>query len=147
MGEMTICGIGSDGVDSGRRCDRPNCVRCNGMTRSPQPPQTDENGAPVVPDDLRAEERHAFYARHVEVKGVALAVWVVPMMFTTRVMIGVPGSGFVDDMWCYDEPARAVIEAILWDPAVDREPNGWKRHPPTGRRRPGGDPDQEYVEP
>jgi hypothetical protein len=30
-----------------------------------------------------------------------------------------------------------------WD--GDGEPDGWSRHPPTGRRRPGGDPDKEYV--
>jgi len=27
------------------------------------------------------------------------------------------------------------------------EPQGWFRHPNSGRRRPGGDPSQEYVNP
>ena len=27
------------------------------------------------------------------------------------------------------------------------EPEGWMRHPSSGRRRPGGDPAQEHVRP
>lgn len=100
-----------------------------------------------VPEDLRAIGPHAYYAKHVEVEGVALAVWVVPMLFTTRVMIGEASSrATVDDMWCYHDPIRAIAAAVIWDPAVDKEPHGWHRHPPSGRRRPDGDPDQEYVE-
>ena len=28
---------------------------------------------------------------------------------------------------------------------IDHEPTGWMRNPKTGRRRPGGDPEREYI--
>jgi len=38
-----------------------------------------------------------------------------------------------------------VRELYRWDPTKEKEPKGWMREPKSGRRRPGGDPDQEYV--
>jgi hypothetical protein len=40
--------------------------------------------------------------------------------------------------------AVAALEA--WDPALELEPCGWFRHPKSGRRRPDGDPEQEYID-
>lgn len=37
----------------------------------------------------------------------------------------------------------AVAALIEWDGTG--EPEGWIRHPMTGRRRPGGDASKEYV--
>lgn len=37
-----ICGIVAKGYDSGRRCDRPECVRCNGMRRAASPSEEGE---------------------------------------------------------------------------------------------------------
>jgi len=34
-----------------------------------------------------------------------------------------------------------------WKPEVDPEPVGWHRETRTARRRPNGDPAQEYIEP
>lgn len=34
---------------------------------------------------------------------------------------------------------------MQWEPTETPEPEGWMRNPPTGRRRPGGDPTKEYV--
>lgn len=44
-------------------------------------------------------------------------------------------------------PAHAVARAALdrWDGRG--EPQGWHRHPASGRRRPDGDPAQEHVNP
>jgi len=39
-----------------------------------------------------------------------------------------------------------MVAFALWDPAVMPEPEGWFRHPHSGRRRPGGDASKEYVE-
>jgi len=41
----------------------------------------------------------------------------------------------------------AVAAAQAWDIALQPEPDGWMRHPISGRRRPGGDATQEYVYP
>jgi hypothetical protein len=43
----------------------------------------------------------------------------------------------------YDLVPTAVNAARRWD--GEGEPEGWVRHPVSGRRRPGGDPGQEYV--
>ena len=40
-------------------------------------------------------------------------------------------------------PEDAVAALKEWDGVG--EPKGWMRHPASGRRRPGGDPEQEYV--
>jgi len=32
-----------------------------------------------------------------------------------------------------------------WDPAKEQEPQGWMRHPFSGRWRPGGDASKEYI--
>jgi len=40
--------------------------------------------------------------------------------------------------------AAAVVAALSWT-EDEREPPGWMRHPKSGRRRPGGDPEKEYI--
>ncbi len=53
------------------------------------------------------------------------------------------------DRWCYATEGLALL--ALQDfperPPEGYEPDGWHRHPPTRRRRPGGDPALEYVDP
>jgi hypothetical protein len=58
-----------------------------------------------------------------------------------------PGFGVFDDTWNYDAAThRAGWRAALgWD--GHGEPEGWYRHPRSGRRRPGGDPEKEFVRP
>jgi len=41
--------------------------------------------------------------------------------------------------------AAAACRAAFEDWNGDGEPVGWTRHPPSGRRRPQGDPRHEYV--
>lgn len=98
----------------------------------------------AVPEHLLADEPNAYYAKDLP---AGLALWVVPMVVTTRIMIGVPGSGGVDDAWCYHTPGGAILAALAWDPETEKEPTGWHRHPHSGRRRTNGDPDQEYIAP
>jgi len=40
-----------------------------------------------------------------------------------------------------------VVSLALFDPEKMKEPEGWLRHKPTGRRRPGGDKEKEYIRP
>lgn len=92
--------------------------------------------------ELMAIEPTALYARRLHGD---MAIWVIPMMFTTRMVIGSATAQTYDDLWCFDDPETAVIQAVMWDPATEPEPNGWHRHPPSGRRRRDGDPTREYV--
>lgn len=52
------------------------------------------------------------------------------------------------DRWCYETEAlaRAALDAFPVQPGADYEPDGWHRHPKTGRRRPDGDATREYKE-
>lgn len=53
------------------------------------------------------------------------------------------------DRWCYAD--RDLAERSLHDfpenPGNDYEPDGWHRHPKSGRRRENGDQDMEYLNP
>lgn len=49
--------------------------------------------------------------------------------------------------YCYENYATALGAAAIWaDANWEGEPIGWHRHPDSGRRRPFGDPEREYVE-
>lgn len=75
---------------------------------------------------------------------------VLPMMFGNgRLTFTFADNRFYketyDGCWCYDSVARALEEQASWDGVG--EPTGWKREPSSGRRRPDGDPAQEYMQP
>lgn len=75
--------------------------------------------------------------------GTVLAVG--PMGFGNgRLYWDVHQDGYTD-FYCYDGLAAAEQSMLAFDPKAEHEPTGWKRHGSSGRRRPGGDPAQEYV--
>ena len=50
------------------------------------------------------------------------------------------------DRWCYVDEAAAQEALADWTSRnFEDEPKGWHRHPDTGRRRPDGDPKNEYI--
>jgi hypothetical protein len=51
-------------------------------------------------------------------------------------------SGY-EDRFCYATRAGAEAALLGWDGSG--EPEGWHRHPNTGRRREGGDPGKETI--
>lgn len=58
-------------------------------------------------------------------------------MFTTAIVMGNMDNDFgYEDRWCYHsyEDAQKALDA--WDGAG--EPDGWHRHPTSGRRRQNG---------
>lgn len=84
---------------------------------------------------------------HVRPIGDGLAIFLLPMAFgNVRVAIGVQGAPWYDDGWCYQAAQNdaAWRAALGWD--GEDEPEGWYRHPDTGRRRPDGDPAKEHVQ-
>jgi hypothetical protein len=72
-----------------------------------------------------------------------------PYAFTTAILVGRQGDVHTfEDRWCYHGRAVALAALDAWHAAgFAGEPLGWHRQPATGRRRPGGDPLLEFVEP
>lgn len=69
---------------------------------------------------------------------------VIPFIYTHAIV-----WGWIDepmeyaDRWCYHVPLVAVAAATVWD--GEGEPEGWHRHPRSGRRRENGDPATEEI--
>jgi hypothetical protein len=59
---------------------------------------------------------------------------VMPLMFTEAIIVGRLGDtrGY-ENRWCYHTRADAIAALKAWDGRG--EPQGWHRHPPSGRRR------------
>lgn len=58
---------------------------------------------------------------------------VVPRLFTAAIQVGTIGDMHcVDDHWCYTNILEAQAALDAWDGVG--EPDGWRRHPRTGRR-------------
>lgn len=76
-------------------------------------------------------------------------VAVTPLMWGMALITIGPGGkdydGGYDDCWEYQKLDDALLAFARWDGAPGTEPEGWYRHPASGRRRPGGDPAKEYV--
>jgi hypothetical protein len=70
---------------------------------------------------------------------------IYPQLFTHKLVVGLPGEPCYDDAWCYNTQSAALKAWATWDGAG--EPEGWHRHPASGRRRAGGDPATEVVRP
>jgi hypothetical protein len=70
---------------------------------------------------------------------------IMQFMFTDAIIVGRMGNfETYDDRWCY-ERGKADVALEGWDGTG--EPEGWHRHPDSGRRREKGDPATEYVNP
>jgi hypothetical protein len=72
---------------------------------------------------------------------------VAPMTFGKgRLCTGLTLLGY-EDGWCYASHEEAITALFAWDTDVSEEPEGWFRHPTSGRRRAGGDATTETVNP
>lgn len=78
--------------------------------------------------------------------GDGRALWVYRMNYTYKLVIGHIGSPAFDNSWCYKDLTTCLMNYVAWNPLEQAEPEGWVRHPHTGRRRfPDGDPATEEV--
>lgn len=77
--------------------------------------------------------------------GDGRAVWIYPLLYTHSICIGRINYPVYDDRWCYADRAKAEAALVAWNPLTQKEPEGWHRHPDSGRRRPDGDPTKEHV--
>lgn len=73
------------------------------------------------------------------------SVWLQRKMFTWAIVIGKTNDVCYDEHWCFTTLEVAKAQFHAWNPLETREPEGWIRHPLSGRRRTDGDPSQEYV--
>jgi hypothetical protein len=67
---------------------------------------------------------------------------ITPLMFTCAILSGIEDWGYTD-RWCYESYEKARAALYAWN--GEGEPQGWHRHPGTGRRREGGDPNKETI--
>ncbi len=78
-------------------------------------------------------------------------VAIMPLLYTSAIIIGRADDYMIgyEDRWCYaknPEHARQALREWLAR-GLEGEPDGWHRHPDSGRRRPDGDATKEYVNP
>lgn len=67
-------------------------------------------------------------------------------MFTHAIIVGCVGDVMrYDDRWCYGSYDKAKAALDAWDGTPGTEPDGWHRHPATGRRR--DEAGVEYINP
>lgn len=63
-------------------------------------------------------------------------VGIMPLMYTHAIIWGYTDTpNWFEDRWCYSDQGAALLEATRWDPNSQDEPEGWHRHPASGRRR------------
>jgi hypothetical protein len=73
---------------------------------------------------------------------------IYPMIYNARLVVSRSVSApEYDNAWCYATLVGAVKAMVEWNPDTELEPEGWIRHPGSGRRRPDGDKTREYVSP
>lgn len=78
--------------------------------------------------------------------GSGTYVAIIPFLYTCAIIVGdIEDESGYRDRWCYHDFPSALEAFERWD--GDGEPPGWHRHPSSGRRRPDGKPEREYVAP
>lgn len=78
--------------------------------------------------------------------GDGRSIWLVPQLFgNVLICIGPNDQELYSDQWQYQNISAAIVAFVSWLPDKQAEPDGWYRHPTSGRRRPDGDPAREYV--
>ena len=73
---------------------------------------------------------------------------VMPLLYTAAIIILQESEAehFYDDRWCYTSIEAAKQALAVWHQTPGAiEPEGWHRHPLSGRRRKLGDPLLEFI--
>ena len=83
--------------------------------------------------------------RHGKLIGTDSFACVMPLMFTAAIITGklTEMSVGYSNRWCYHSIAAATAALDAWNGTG--EPEGWHRHPNTGRRRDDGKTENEYI--
>lgn len=99
--------------------------------------QSDDVG--VSQETLAAADFFTYLIRdcgysHPRLLGEGRYACLVPFLYTSAIITGRIGDrvGY-DDRWCYSSHEEALSALDAW--SGSGEPEGWHRHPNTGRRR------------
>jgi hypothetical protein len=70
-------------------------------------------------------------------------------MYTTAIVRGAWYDEYgYEDRWCFKHGEHAFVALVTWAAEEFKdEPQGWHRHPISGRRRPEGNAELEYINP
>ena len=93
-------------------------------------------------EPLITEPDGALYRRELD-DGFEVTVWAMTYG-KGRLCYGRQESMTYEDAYCYPSHNKAIEAAKVWDGEGD-PPDGWTRHPMSGRRREDGDPEKETV--
>lgn len=91
-------------------------------------------------DDLPAGVRAHYHALKVLPDG--RIVGICPLLFHWTLHVDIDPTSY-RDRYCYQTQALAQAAFDAW--SGEGEPQGWHRHPHSGRRRPEGKPELEYI--
>ena len=69
---------------------------------------------------------------------------ILNLIYTCAIVSGLTKTGY-ENRWCYHDEISAIVALTNWDGEDGTEPDGWHRHPQSGRRRENGDASKEYV--
>jgi hypothetical protein len=114
--------------------------------------QTDTLTSEIATEDHAASPEALWVARlctanlytHPKIFADGRYACVAPFLFTHAILLGRIGEeSSYEDRWCYGTAEKAIQAIEAWDGTG--EPNGWHRHPLTGRRR--SQDGVEYINP
>lgn len=73
-------------------------------------------------------------------------IYLIPQLFNYRLAIGWTHEEDTscDDFYCYINQGTAIVAFYYWNGEGDPL-DGWIRHGKSGRRRPDGDKEKEYI--
>jgi hypothetical protein len=91
-------------------------------------------------EDEAAEAGYSDYKQFPNGRNAAI----MRLMFTHAIVSDLTRYSY-EDRWCFASYEKAQAALAAWDGEEDAEPQGWHRHPDSGRRRPDGDASKEYV--
>jgi hypothetical protein len=101
----------------------------------------------IPPTFAAVIRQNAPFYTHPKVLNDGRWACVMKLMFHAALIVASPRAwlfGTYEDRWCYRDEAAAAKALDDWDGAG--EPQGWHKHPPTGRRRDeNGDPLDQYM--
>ena len=106
-------------------------------------PLPDARENPRISDQIIAEWGYVYW-RELD-DGTVYGI--LPMTFGKgRVCADLDPFGYAE-FWCFDNLLDAIEALRSWNPETSDEVEGWMRHFPSHRRRIGGDPSTEHIQP
>lgn len=105
------------------------------------PVEVEDPGVQRLMQELRETPTYS----DVQMMADGRIVCICQLVYTWAILSDLTTFGY-EDRWCYSSYEKARASLDIWVAANgEGEPYGWHRHPSTGRRRPDGDVEREYI--